>query len=97
MPPRQLRLHTLRLSALPFFRSLLERLGPVPQNGTTTNKVPIAEVVEEAFNWVRRVRTEGQDWQLLPEPSVPELYPNMGGADDDMMLASSYDELEPGD
>ena len=26
MPPRQLRLHTLRLSALPFFRSLLE--GP---------------------------------------------------------------------
>ena len=24
MPPRQLRLHTLRLSALPFFRSLLE-------------------------------------------------------------------------
>ena len=77
--------------------SALERLGPVPQNGTTTNKVPIAEVVEEAFNWVRRVRTEGQDWQLLPEPSVPELYPNMGGADDDMMLASSYDELEPGD
>ena len=25
MPPRQLRLHTLRLSALPFFRSLLEK------------------------------------------------------------------------
>ena len=25
MPPRQLRLHTLRLSALPFFRSLLDR------------------------------------------------------------------------
>ena len=24
MPPRQLRLHTLRLSALPFFRSLLD-------------------------------------------------------------------------
>ena len=46
---------------------------------------------------MRRVRTEGQDWQLLPEPSVPELYPNMGGADDDMMLASSSAELEPGD
>ena len=77
--------------------SALEQLGPVPQNGTTTNKVLIAEAVEEAFNWVRRVRIEGQDWQLLPEPSVPELYPNMGGADDDMMLASSYAELEPGD
>ena len=77
--------------------SALEQLGPVPQNGTTTNKVLIAEAVEEAFNWVRRVRIEGQNWQLLPEPSVPELYPNMGGADDDMMLASSYAELEPGD
>ena len=27
MPPRQLRLHTLRLSALPFFRSLLDGLS----------------------------------------------------------------------
>ncbi len=74
----------------------MERLGPVPQNGTTTNKVPIADAVEEALDWVRRVRTEGQDWQLLPEPSVPELYPNMGGADDDMMLATDPAELEPG-
>ena len=29
MPPRQLRLHTLRLSALPFFRSLLGVLHPL--------------------------------------------------------------------
>ena len=29
MPPRQLRLHTLRLSALPFFRSLLERASMI--------------------------------------------------------------------
>ena len=57
--------------------SAIERLGPVPQNGTTTNQVLIADAVEEALSWVRRVRTEGQDWQLLPEPSVPELYPNM--------------------
>ena len=28
MPPRQLRLHTLRLSALPFFRSLLKIVNP---------------------------------------------------------------------
>ena len=27
MPPRQLRLNTLRLSALPFFRSLLELMA----------------------------------------------------------------------
>ena len=63
--------------------SAIERLGPVPQNGTTTNQVLIADAVEEALSWVRRVRTEGQEWQLLPEPSVPELYPNMGGADDE--------------
>ena len=77
--------------------SAMERLGPVPQYGTTTNKVLIANAVEEALDWVRRVRTEGKDWQLLPEPSVPELYPNMGGADDDMMVATSLAELEPGD
>ena len=75
----------------------MERLGPVPQNGTTTNQVPIADAAEEALSWMRRVRTEGQDWQLLPEPSAPELYPNMGGADDDMMLATSPAEVEPGD
>ena len=77
--------------------SAMERLAPIPQNGTTTNKVLIANAVEEALDWVRRVRTEGKNWQLLPEPSVPELYPNMSGADDDMMVATSLAELEPGD
>lgn len=32
--------------------------------------------VEEAINWVRRVRNEGQDWELYP-PSIPELRPNL--------------------
>ncbi len=77
--------------------SARERLGPVPQNGTTTNQIPIVDAVEEALGWVRRVRNEGQDWQLLPEPSVPELYPNMGGAEDDMVLATDPAEVEPGD
>ena len=74
--------------------SAMEQLGPVPQNGTIANGVTIADAVEEALNWVRRVRSEGQKWQLLPEPSVPELYPNMAGADDDMMLATGADELD---
>ena len=47
----------------------MERLGSVPQYGATTNKVLIADAVESALTWVRRVRTEGQNWQLLPEPS----------------------------
>ena len=71
-----------------------DQLGPVPQNGTIANGVTIADAVEEALNWVRRVRSEGQKWQLLPEPSVPELYPNMAGADDDMVLATSAGELD---
>ena len=75
----------------------MERLGPVPQNGTVTNKVPIAVAVERALSWVRRVRTEGQEWQLLPKPSVPELYPNMGRVDDDMMVVGAPVDIEPGD
>ena len=75
----------------------LAQLGPVPQNGTVANGVPIATAVEDALRWIRRVRTEGKEWQLLPEPSVPELYPNMSNTDDaDMMLEIRPAELEPG-
>ena len=75
----------------------MERLGPVPQDGTVANRVLIATAVEDALRWIRRVRTEGKDWQLLPEPSVPELYPNMNNTDDaNMMLEISPAELEPG-
>ena len=75
----------------------MDRLGPVPQNGMVANKVPIADAVEEALHWVRRVRTEGKEWQLLPTPSVPELYPNMANIDDgDMMLRIRPGEREPG-
>jgi len=30
-----------------------------------------------ALEWRRRLQREGKDWQVLPVPSVPELYPNM--------------------
>ena len=77
--------------------SSMERLGPVPQNGTIANSVTIADAVEDALSWVRRVRTDGENWELLPEPSVPELYPNMSNADDgDMMMETSPAEPEPG-
>ena len=75
----------------------MERLAPVPQNGSVANEVLIEKAVEKALCWVRRVRNEGKDWNLLPEPSVPELYPNMSIADDaDMMLELEPAELEPG-
>ena len=75
----------------------MKRLGPVPQDGTVANGVLIADAVEDALHWIRRVRTEGEDWQLLPEPSVPELYPNMSNTDDaNMMIEIRPAELEPG-
>ena len=77
--------------------SAMERLGPIPQSGTVTNKILIADAVAEALAWVRRVRTQGQNWQLLPQPSVPELYPNMSGSADDMMVATDMGYLDPGD
>ena len=77
--------------------SALERLGPIPQDGSVTNGVLLAVAVEKALTWVRRVRTHGQNWQLLPQPSVPELYPNMSGSADDMMVATDMGDLEPGD
>ena len=72
-------------------------LGPVPQDGTIANKLTIAVAVEQALSWIRKVRAEGKDWQLLPAPSEPGLYPNMSGADDDgMMVEITPAELEPG-
>lgn len=74
----------------------MDRLGPIPQDGTIANRVPISYAVEEALDWVRRVRAEGKDWQIFPKPSVPELYPNMSNVDDgDMMMSTP--EPEDGD
>jgi predicted RecB family nuclease len=56
--------------------SCMERLGPVRQAGTVANKRPIFELEAEAAEWVRRVRKEGHRWVVLPQPSIPELYPN---------------------
>ena len=76
----------------------LDRLAPIPQDGSVANNVPIAEEVERALAWIRRLRTEGGQWQLLPTPSEPELYPNMSGFDDgEMMLDISPNEWESGD
>ncbi len=41
----------------------------------------LGELVAQAAAWVRRVRTEGAEWRVLPLPSVPELWPNMKSED----------------
>ena len=77
--------------------SAMDRLGPVPQSGTVANRVRIGDEVERALAWLRRLRAEGEDWRLLPEPSVPELYPNMSNLDDaEVLLELGPPELEPG-
>ena len=78
--------------------SALDRLAQVPQAGTVTNRTPISEITEAAVQWVRRVKTKGTSWEVLPQPSVPELYPN-GGNDHGCSLgttpsAGSPSELE---
>ena len=76
--------------------SALERLAPIPQAGTIARNIPIADAVTKALDWITRVRAHGHHWQLLPEPSVPELYPNMSNADDsDLMLRTGAAEPEP--
>ena len=76
----------------------LELLAAVPQDGSVANNVPIAVETENALAWIRRLRAEGGQWQLLPTPSVPELYPNMSGSDDgEMMLDIGPSEWELGD
>jgi hypothetical protein len=36
-----------------------------------------SNLVQNAINWIYKLRSEGHTWKLLPKPSVPELYPNM--------------------
>ncbi len=33
--------------------------------------------LNKAIDWIKRMRTHGHTWKLLPKPSVKELYPNM--------------------
>lgn len=58
--------------------SCLDRLGAVPHDYVSRTKGAVGDAVEAACNWIRRVRLEGAHWQVLPEPSVPELRPHMG-------------------
>lgn len=37
----------------------------------------IEDAVSNALSWIRRLRTDGAKWDILPRPTVPELYPNM--------------------
>ena len=60
----------------------MERLGRVPHDSTVARDVTLAGMTNEAVDWVRRVRVEGMRWSATPEPSVPQLRPNMRNQSD---------------
>ena len=62
--------------------SCMARLAPVSQNSNLSKSKLLATEVNEAVKWIRRVRREGKDWAVLPEPSEPELRPNMKHSED---------------
>ena len=62
--------------------SFMERLGPVAQYARTRSN-SIEDLTHEACEWLRRVRSEGSGWKVLPFPDVPDLWPNMGNTRDD--------------
>ena len=51
----------------------LEQLATVDFSGLDSEFYGLAE---EAIDWHRRVRSEGADWEVYPEPTRPELWPN---------------------
>lgn len=56
----------------------LGRLGRVDdERDVPTRGQTLEEAVIESLDWVRRVRRDGGGWNVLPEPSVPELWPHL--------------------
>jgi hypothetical protein len=60
-----------------------EKLARVPREAFVRSRdEDLGAVVAHALGWVRRLRTEGAEWRVLPMPSVPELWPNMKASSD---------------
>ena len=62
-------------------RSIVYRLAPCGMTEAIGGQ-PLEDWVDCASAWLRKVRSEGVKWEILPEPSVPELWPNMGDVSD---------------
>jgi hypothetical protein len=76
-----------------------DRLARVDHDRTFSDQSTLEERVNEALSWLRRVRRDGHEWHVLPEPSVPELYPHMRHGQDapwhaaKTMIAATLGEL----
>jgi len=60
-----------------------EKLGRVSHESFVRSRdADLGTVVAQALAWIRRLRTEGAEWRVLPIPSVAELWPNMKATSD---------------
>ncbi|TAK73143.1 MAG: hypothetical protein EPO16_13155 [Dehalococcoidia bacterium] len=62
--------------------SAFSLVASLPQSGETARNRPTSATATGALHWVRRLRAEGADWLVTPVPSVRELYPDAGNAQD---------------
>ncbi len=56
----------------------MDRLGVVAQNEVVSGQ-SLGGWADAAADWLRRMRRDGDSWDVLPVPSVEELRPNAGG------------------
>ena len=59
-----------------------DSLGYVSSDAFSKSKGLVSQSVDQACDWIRKVKEEGATWDAIPEPSVPELRPNMGSKSD---------------
>ncbi|MEO7333382.1 MAG: hypothetical protein ABIZ71_05520 [Gemmatimonadales bacterium] len=60
-----------------------DRLARIDHDRFVSNDGPsLRDATLEAVEWIRRVRSAGASWQVLPKPSVPELYPHARNTQD---------------
>jgi len=62
--------------------SATEALGRVDHDYAKRDGTTLESLAMDGCDWIRRVRSEGAGWDVLPEPSVPELRPNMRNVQD---------------
>ena len=68
----------------------MDRLGPVEHNEATPAGT-LRQRADAATAWMRRMRRDGHDWAALPQPSVDELRPDVGG--DPGVWASAVEQI----
>jgi hypothetical protein len=62
--------------------SALDRLARIDRDRTFDDGTSVRALATGACEWLLRVRREGASWQVLPEPTVAELRPNMRHIED---------------